>query len=204
MIIKDASFLIGAVSPVQYPEDQWPEIALCGRSNVGKSSLINAVIKRKNLARTSSQPGKTQQLNYYQILSEPTSFYLVDLPGYGFAKVSKYERAKWGKFIQSYLLEREYLSLVIQVVDIRHAPSADDVHMYEWLRYYNKPVQVICTKCDKISKGKFQAHVHLIQKKLGMEHKPLIFSAETKYGLAQVHTLLASVVDDSNPLLPIL
>lgn len=194
MIIKNAEFIIGAVSSAQYPNTGWPEIALCGRSNVGKSSLINRLLRRKKLARTSSQPGKTQELNYYAVDSDVGAFYLVDLPGYGFAKVSKAERAKWGNFIERYLLERNTLDMIWQIVDLRHPPSDDDVRMYEWLSYYNKRVIVIATKCDKVSKGRWQAQKHIIQKKLGAEKAPLIFSAETGYGLEEVQALVESVL----------
>lgn len=181
MQIKNASFLIGAVKPEQYPTEGHLEIALCGRSNVGKSSLVNTLINRKNLARTSSQPGKTQQLNYYEITTDISPFYFVDLPGYGFAKVSKAERAKWGKFSEKYLLEREECRMIWQIVDLRHKPSADDIAMYEWLVHHELPVTVIATKVDKISKGQWQKHVAIIKKALGAEKNPILFSSETKY-----------------------
>src|SRR6478609_10651462 len=139
MKVNEAEFIISAVGPSQYPEDALPEIALAGRSNVGKSSLINCLISRRNLARTSSQPGKTQTLNYYKVNQD---LYFVDLPGYGYAKVSKTKREQWGKFIESYLLNRETLKLVLQLVDLRHPPSKDDQAMYEWLRHMDVPVLV--------------------------------------------------------------
>src|SRR5919201_4453444 len=126
MKVNQAEFVISAVGPSQYPADALPEIALAGRSNVGKSSLINRMINRKNLARTSSQPGKTQTLNYYKINQD---LYFVDLPGYGYAKVSKTQREQWGKFIESYLLNRETLKLVMLLVDLRHPPTKDDQAM---------------------------------------------------------------------------
>lgn len=181
MQIKNATFLIGAVKPEQYPSEGHLEIALCGRSNVGKSSLINTLINRKNLARTSSQPGKTQQLNYYEVTTDYLPFYFVDLPGYGFAKVSKAERAKWGKFSEKYLLEREECRSIWQIVDLRHKPSADDIAMYEWLSYNGLSVSVIATKADKISKGQWQKHLMIIKKALGAEKTPILFSSETKY-----------------------
>lgn len=150
MKVNQAEFVISAVGPSQYPEDALPEIALAGRSNVGKSSLINCLISRKNLARTSSQPGKTQTLNYYKINQD---LYFVDLPGYGYAKVSKTKREQWGKFIESYLMNRETLRLVMQLVDLRHPPSKDDQAMYEWLRHNDVPVLVVATKADKIPKA---------------------------------------------------
>ena len=148
MIVKNSKFLIGAVSPKQYPDTGYPEFALCGRSNVGKSSFINRIIRRKNLARTSSQPGKTRELNYYEIETDCSPFYFVDLPGYGFAKASQKEREKWGQFIENYLLKRDACQLVLQVIDLRHPPTKDDIAMYQWLRYYDKPVQVVATKAD--------------------------------------------------------
>lgn len=183
MKIKDSRFLIGAVGPSQYPTNGWPEIALCGRSNVGKSSLINRLIDRRNLARTSGRPGKTQELNYYAIDADPAPFYLVDLPGYGFAQVSKKDRERWGRFIEGFLLEHEGISEVWQIVDLRHPPSKDDIAMYEWLTYHHKPVFVIATKADKIAKGRWQAYASVIKKALGMKEGEIqLFSAEKGYG----------------------
>lgn len=184
MQIKSADFLIGAVKPEQYPTEGYLEIALCGRSNVGKSSLVNCLINRKNLARTSSQPGKTQQLNYYSIETDLAPFYFVDLPGYGFAKVSRKEREKWGKFIEQYLMERKECRAIWQIVDIRHKPSADDIAMHEWLTYHELPVTVIATKADKIAKGQWRKHTDVIKKALNMAEYPIIFSSETKYNKA--------------------
>jgi len=150
MLIKQAEFITSAVAPAQYPQENQPEFALAGRSNVGKSSLINRFINRKNLARTSGQPGKTQTLNFYHINQE---WYFVDLPGYGYAKSSKEDRARWGKFIEQYLSKRTELAGVIQIVDLRHPPMASDQDMMEWLRHYGFPMAVVATKADKISKG---------------------------------------------------
>lgn len=155
MKITNAEFIISAVQPHQYPSDALPEIALAGRSNVGKSSLINKLILRKNLARTSSQPGKTQQLNYYRINE---ALYFVDFPGYGYAKVSKTEREAWGKMIERYLQNREELKLVLLVIDIRHDPSKDDVLMFNWLKHFGIPMCIVCTKADKIPKSKWDKH----------------------------------------------
>ena len=186
MIIKNAEFIISAVSPKQYPEDNLPQIALAGRSNVGKSSLINKFINRKNLARTSSKPGKTQTLNFYRINNN--QFYFVDLPGYGFARVSQSVKAEWGKFIDRYLSGCRAVRGVIQIVDIRHAPSKDDVSMYEWLVSKNLPTLVVATKADKISKGQWQKQLKLIKTTLhtvpGQEI--LVFSAENGQGLAEL------------------
>src|SRR5690348_2507438 len=156
MKVNAAEFIISAVGPNQYPDDALPEIALAGRSNVGKSSLINRMINRKNLARTSSTPGKTQHLNYYRINEQ---LYFVDFPGYGYAKVSKTLRQVWGKMIEQYILERETLRLIMLIVDLRHPPSKDDILMYDWLKHYDMPVMVVATKADKIPRSRHAKHV---------------------------------------------
>ncbi|MBD2844639.1 YihA family ribosome biogenesis GTP-binding protein [Paenibacillus sp. IB182496] len=181
MKITAAEFIISAVQPHQFPEDALPEIALAGRSNVGKSSLINKMINRKNLARTSSQPGKTQQLNYYRINNE---FYFVDFPGYGYAKVSKEERRKWGVMIESFLKTREPLQLVLQIVDIRHAPSTDDQMMYGWLKHYGLPVCIVATKADKIPRSKWDRHVKVVKETLEADRSDpfVLFSSDTGMG----------------------
>lgn len=187
MIIKNAEFVISAVGPKQYPSDNLPEIALAGRSNVGKSSLINKFINRKNLARTSSKPGKTQTLNYYRINND--LFYFVDLPGYGFAQVSQSIKEKWSRFIDDYLTKRETLTGVIQLVDLRHPPSKDDIAMYDWLMHMHHDVLVVATKCDKISKGQWQKHVKQVREglKADKSQQILVFSAETGQGLEELH-----------------
>ncbi|TDF97614.1 ribosome biogenesis GTP-binding protein YihA/YsxC [Paenibacillus piri] len=181
MKVNQAEFIISAVGPSQYPPDALPEIALAGRSNVGKSSLINRMIQRKNLARTSSKPGKTQQLNYYKINSD---LFFVDLPGYGYAQVSKSKREIWGKFIEEYLLHREYLQLVLLIIDLRHPPSKDDQAMYDWLKHNGVPMCVVTTKADKITKGQWQKHVKIVRETLGMgKEEPLVlFSSELGVG----------------------
>ena len=180
----NAEIVLSAVSKAQYPQDDMPEIALAGRSNVGKSSFINTLLGRKNLARTSSKPGKTQQLNYY---NNDDKIRFVDVPGYGYAKVSKTERAKWGKMIEEYLTSRENLRAVVSLVDLRHDPSADDVQMYEFLKYYEIPVIVVATKADKIPRGKWNKHESAIKKKLQFEASDhfIIFSSETRQGYDQ-------------------
>ena len=180
----NAEIVLSAVSKAQYPQDDMPEIALAGRSNVGKSSFINTLLGRKNLARTSSKPGKTQQLNFYNI---DDKLRFVDVPGYGYAKVSKTERAKWGKMIEEYLTSRENLRAVVSLVDLRHDPSADDVQMYEFLKYYEIPVIVVATKADKIPRGKWNKHESAIKKKLQFEASDhfIIFSSETRQGYDQ-------------------
>lgn len=185
MKVNHVEFIISAVGPKQYPEDGLPEIALAGRSNVGKSSLINSLINRKNLARTSSKPGKTQTLNFYRI---ENAFHFVDLPGYGFAQVSRVEKEKWGKMIEEYLTHRKELRLVILLVDIRHPPSKDDQAMYNWLLHYRIPIMVVATKADKISKNQLQKHLKIIKDTLGLAPEiPLIaHSSETKVGKEEI------------------
>lgn len=197
MIVKNAEFVISAVGPKQYPNDQLPEIAFAGRSNVGKSSLINKFLNRKNLARTSSKPGKTQTMNYYRVNGD--EFYFVDLPGYGFAKVSQSVKEKWGKFIDEYLTKRENLCGVIQLVDLRHPPTKDDIAMYDWLMHMHHDVLVVATKCDKISKGQWLKHVKQMREglKADSSQKILVFSSETGQGLEELHQWVEAHVSDS-------
>ncbi|ETP68876.1 GTP-binding protein [Planococcus glaciei] len=181
MIVNNVELVISAVRPDQYPEDGLPEFALAGRSNVGKSSFINKMIGRKSMARISSKPGKTQTLNFYKI--EEKLFY-VDVPGYGYAKVSKSEREAWGKMIERYITGREELRAVIQIVDLRHAPSRDDIAMYDFMKHYDIPCIIIATKADKIPKGKWEKHKKVVRQTLEMDkNDPLIvFSSETGLG----------------------
>ena len=154
-----------AVKPMQYPEPSVPEIAFAGRSNVGKSSLLNLLTRRKNLARVSGSPGKTRTINFYRINDE---FRIVDLPGYGYARVSKSESEKWGAMMESDLENREGLLKVIQLVDIRHKPSAQDVQMYDYLKYFNLDGIVVATKADKVSSNQRSKNILEIRKTLGM------------------------------------
>lgn len=181
MNLNNAKLAITAGSEKQFPKENLPEIAFVGKSNVGKSSLINALLLRNGLARTSSAPGKTRTVNFYDI---DNALMLVDLPGYGYAKVSREEQAKWGKVIEHYMNTRKTLRLVLMLVDIRHDPTADDKMMYEWLAYYNVPTVIVATKSDKISRGAVAASVANIRKKLGARAElPILpFSAETKAG----------------------
>lgn|SRR5699024_5682774 len=177
MKITNAEFLISAVSSAQYPKTGYPEIALAGRSNVGKSSFINRLIGRKNLVRTSSKPGKTRTLNYYTIND---AFYFVDVPGYGYAKVSKVEREKWGKMMEEYFQQRELLEAVVLVVDGRHKPTADDVQMVEFIRHLDIPLIVVCTKMDKLTPNKQAKAFKELKKVLPEGDYPVIpFSAIT-------------------------
>ncbi|ARU63332.1 YihA family ribosome biogenesis GTP-binding protein [Tumebacillus avium] len=190
MMIREAKFIISAVKPEQYPEGELPEVAMAGRSNVGKSSLINRLLHRRGLARTSGTPGKTQQLNYY-LLNE--DLYFVDLPGYGFAKVPRDVKAQWGKMIGTYLDNRENLKLVMQLIDIRHAPSNEDVEMYKYLAHYARPHAILVTKADKVSRGQYQKHIKVIKEKLQvLPGTPIILtSADTGLGKQEVWDLIA-------------
>lgn len=170
---NEVDILISAVKPEQYPELDLPEVALSGRSNVGKSTFINSMIGRKNMARTSQQPGKTQTLNFFNIDNQ---LIFVDVPGYGYAKVSKKQREAFGKMIETYIATREALKLVIQLVDLRHPPTEDDVLMYDFLKYYDIPTLIIATKEDKIPKGKVQKHIKIIKEKLELESGDQIIS----------------------------
>ena len=185
MEVHNVDLTISAVAEKQYPNTQFPEIALVGRSNVGKSSLTNVLINRNKYARTSSQPGKTQTLNFYNIEDK---LYFVDVPGYGYAKASKASREKWGRMIETYLTKREQLRGVITLVDGRHAPTDDDVSMHNWLKYYNIPMLTVATKMDKISGGKWNKQESLIKKTLQLDdNEPLIlFSALTKTGKNEI------------------
>ena len=167
MIIKKAEFITSAAKPKQYPPVGVPEIAFAGRSNVGKSSLINALLGRKKLVKVSSTPGKTRTINFFNINDE---FRIVDLPGYGYAKVAKAESDDWGRMMETYLSGREGLLRVIQLVDIRHAPTAQDRQMYDYLRYYGLSGTVAVTKADKLSRNEAAKNLALIRK--GLELGP--------------------------------
>ncbi len=184
MLIKNPKFEISAVGPKQYPNNNLPEIVLVGKSNVGKSSFINTLINRKSLARTSSEPGKTRQINFYNM---DDKFYFVDLPGYGYSKMSKEMQVKVGSYIEEYLFKRDKISLIVQLLDIRHKPTKDDMLMYEYLLKSNKPFLVVCNKADKIAVTKVENEVKSIAnelkiKELGLEEKVKVlpFSSERK------------------------
>jgi GTP-binding protein len=195
MKIISSEFIISAVGPKQYPEGEQPEVALAGRSNVGKSSLINRLINRKNLARTSSRPGKTQQLNFYHINE---AFYFVDLPGYGFAKVPKSIKDQWSKFIEAYISKRDSLKAVVQLIDVRHPPSKEDITMFEWLSHFAVPQIVVVTKADKISRGNWQKHLKVIKDDLRVPNEVpvVLFSAETGMGKEELWALLEPLLQN--------
>ncbi len=182
-----------AVGPNQYPNDNLPEIAFAGRSNVGKSSFINTMINRTNLARTSGKPGKTRTINFY-IINE--KFRLVDLPGYGYAQVSKTEKEKWGHIIEEYLTNRENLQEIMLIVDMRHEPTEQDVIMYNWIRSFGYSGLVIATKADKISKANWQKNISIIKKKLDVVDTNLIipFSASKKINIEKAWKIMEEVL----------
>ncbi len=193
MIVKQADIIATAVKAEQYPQTTLPEIALAGRSNVGKSSFINRMLNRKNLARTSSSPGKTQTLNFYSV-NEQMLF--VDVPGYGYAKVSHSLRDSWGKMIERYLLQREQMVAVLLLVDIRHEPTQNDQVMYDWLTHNQLNVKVVATKADKIPRGKWQQHMRAIIKTLGMANPAdlYLFSSETGQGKDEIWDMIGDFI----------
>ncbi len=163
MIIKNPEFKISAVSPKQYPDDNLPQIVLVGKSNVGKSSFINTMVNRKKLARTSSEPGKTRQINFYIM---DNNFYFVDLPGYGYSKMSKQEQVRVGKFIEEYLNKSKNIALIIFLIDIRHSPTSNDRLMYNYVINSNRPCIIIANKADKIAVTKVDNQVQALQNEL--------------------------------------
>ena len=172
MNVNNVSLEAVAALPKQYPDDELPEIAFVGRSNVGKSSLINKMVNRKALARTSSAPGKTRTINFYNVENK---LRFVDLPGYGYARASKSESAKWGPMIEKYLTERSVLCAIVILVDSRHAPSANDLVMLDWLRRHNRQIIVVATKADKLSRNELGKSIAAIKKALTLqEHEPLV------------------------------
>lgn len=178
MIIKNPQFEISAVKPAQYPKNNLPQIVLVGKSNVGKSSFINTMLNRKSLARTSNTPGKTRQINFYNI---DNNFYFVDLPGYGYSKLSKQEQVNMGKFIEDYLEKSTNISLIILLLDIRHNPTNDDVFMLDYIKKTNLPFMIIANKADKIAVTKVDNEISKIKDFLGLSFTTLIpFSAERK------------------------
>lgn len=192
-IIKSELHAIAAL-PKQYPQDDLPEIAFAGRSNVGKSSFINSMINRVNLARTSGKPGKTRTINFY-IINE--SFRFVDLPGYGYAQVSMTEREKWGKIIEAYLTKRENLKEIVLIVDMRHEPTNQDLIMYNWIKSFGYRGLVIATKADKISKANWQKHEKIIRDKLEIKDTQLVvpYSSEKKINLEKVWNIFDSILN---------
>ena len=194
MIVKNPQFEISAVKESQYPKNGLPEIVLVGKSNVGKSSFINTMINRKKLAHTSSEPGKTRQLNFYNI---DNSFYFVDLPGYGFSKMSKQEQVKVGQFIEHYLSTRKEISLIIFLVDIRHDPTSNDFLMYDYVIKSGLPCMILTNKADKIAKTKVNDYAKNIQKQLNPigDITTLPFSSENKIYSEEVWNVIEKYIN---------
>jgi len=180
------------------PENTLPEVAFAGKSNVGKSSLINGLMNRKSYARTSQQPGKTQTINFYNINEE---IYFVDLPGYGYAKVSEAVKAKWGTMIERYLHTSEQLRLVFLLIDIRHEPSANDCQMYEWILHNGYEPIIIATKLDKLKRSQIQKHLKMIKEGLQLKKGSTVipFSAETKQGRDEIWEVIEALTDSKEP-----
>lgn len=195
MVIKDAKLDIIATRRSQYPDEGKPEFLLVGRSNVGKSSFINSILSRKNLAYTSAKPGKTQTLNFYSIND---SFYLIDVPGYGFASVDKKTQAKFGMMIEEYLEKRNELKRVFMLIDFRHVPTEDDLLMYNFLKYYNLPVTVVATKADKVGGSKKQKSLKDILDSLDLVigDDLVVFSSVTKLGVKEVLKKIEDLVEE--------
>lgn len=195
MVIKNVELETVCGVTSKLPDNKLPEVAFAGKSNVGKSSLINALMMRKSLARTSAQPGKTQTINFYNINKE---IYLVDLPGYGYAKASEKEREAWGQMIERYLNTSEKLRAVFLLVDIRHAPSANDRQMFEWMAYVGYDPIVIATKLDKIKRSQIDKQIKIIRQGLGADKETIVvpFSAETKQGRDIIWDFMDQVIEN--------
>ena len=184
MHVKSTEFIKSATKPAHYPEGDLPEIAFAGRSNVGKSSLINVLVNRKALVRTSSTPGRTQLINFFAVNN---AFTLVDLPGYGFAKVPPEVKRQWGPMMQTYLSSRNNLRGVVLIIDVRRIPKDEDIQMFEWLRTFGVPPILVVTKCDKVSKSERERNLVAIAKELGAERSELCtFSALSREGTESI------------------
>ena len=197
MIIKQAELETVCGITSKLPENAFPEVAFAGKSNVGKSSLINGLLNRKSLARTSSQPGKTQTINFYKVNGD---LYLVDLPGYGYAKVSNEIKAKWGRMIENYLHGSKQLKAVFLLIDIRHEPSANDKDMYQWILAQGYEPVIIATKLDKIKRSQVQKQLKIL--KYGLKLVPgtqlIPFSAETTQGRDEIWNLITSYMEETS------
>lgn len=197
MIIKSVNLETVCGITSKLPENVHPEVAFAGKSNVGKSSLINALMNRKSLARTSSQPGKTQTINFYNVNGE---LYFVDLPGYGYAKANEKVKAQWGKMIEDYLHRSKQLKCVFLLIDIRHEPGSNDVIMYDWIKRHGYQPVIIATKLDKINRSQIQKQLKLIRTALHTDKDTVIipFSATTKQGREEIYELLDGIVEASH------
>lgn len=201
MVIKNVSLetVIGVTSKI--PENQMPEIAFAGKSNVGKSSLINVLMNRKSLARTSAQPGKTQTINFYNIND---ALYFVDLPGYGYAKVSLEAKEKWGKMVERYLKKSRQLKAVFLLIDIRHEPSANDRQMYEWILSNGYHPIIIATKMDKLNRSQIQKHIKMVKQGLEVDSNTIVipFSAVSKQGRDEIYALIDKIISNEKEEVP--
>lgn len=193
MNVNNVDLIAVAAKKQQYPESFLPEIAFVGKSNVGKSSLINCMVNRKSLARTSSSPGKTRTINFYNI---ENTLHFVDLPGYGYARASKTEIEKWGKMIEEYLLKREQLKSIILLIDIRHEPSSNDKMMYDWLKHYGYKIIIVATKSDKLKRSQINKHISNIIKSLSLEKDDMLipFSSENKNGKNELWDIIENII----------
>ncbi len=187
--LQNAEFILSAASPKDFLQDGLPQIAFAGRSNVGKSSVINCLLRRKNFARVGAVPGKTVHVNYFKI---DGTFYLVDLPGYGYAKVSKAERDRWGRLMESYFARPERMTLGVLIVDARHKPTADDCTMAQWFKDTGRPVVTVANKLDKLKKSEIEPNLQRIREmlELGPDASVVPFSAETRVGREELWSLL--------------
>jgi len=195
MLVKNPKFEISAVGPKQYPNGNLPEIVLAGKSNVGKSSFINTMINRKSLARTSSEPGKTRQINFYNIDSK---FYFVDLPGFGYSKMSHKEQEEVGKFIEEYLFTRKNIACIVLLIDIRHEPSENDIMMFNYIKSIDAPHIVLANKADKIAPTKVDSYVQDLRNSLEADEDDIIlpFSSEKKIYTDNVWNVLDKYIND--------
>lgn len=196
MRIKQSEFITSAVKRSQYPEDMRNEIAFVGRSNVGKSSIINALTNRKKLAKVSQTPGKTRLVNFFLINND---FYLVDLPGYGYAKVSKSEKESWGKTIETYLEGRQQLKRIVLLVDSRHKPTADDIMMYDWIKHYGYDAVIVATKSDKLKNSEFKKNEKIIKDTLELREEDKLYffsSLNKKNSDALIDNIFADYAND--------
>ncbi len=199
MHIHQTTFIKSAVNAADYPPVDLPEIAFAGRSNVGKSSLINVLVERKGLVRTSSTPGRTQLINFFQMTATPFSLNLVDLPGYGYAKVPLDVKRQWGPMMERYLAGRESLRGVVLILDIRRIPSDEDLQMLNWLRSYNRRPIVVLTKCDKLTKNQRAKQIALISQRVGIGKEELtLFSALSKEGRDNVWQAIQAVLEEAS------
>lgn len=192
MKVDNVSLAAVAVKKEQYPTDGRPEVAFAGKSNVGKSSLINTMLRRKSLARTSQNPGKTRTINFYDV---ENAVYLVDLPGYGYARAAKSEIQKWGKMIENYLLKREELRAIIMLVDIRHEPGENDRMMYDWLKHYGYKIIMVATKSDKLKRSQLMKHTSMLRKSFNLDKEDILipFSSENRSGREELWDVIDEI-----------